>query len=55
MEPSFAEPQPARGRLPRLVSTTVKIALGLLLLFALFYYGSIDLGSLAGLMRSWCC
>jgi uncharacterized membrane protein YbhN (UPF0104 family) len=52
MEPgSPVEPQPPARRLPKLVSTSVKAGLGLLLLFALFHYGSIDVGSLQGLTQ----
>jgi uncharacterized membrane protein YbhN (UPF0104 family) len=45
-----AEPLPPR-RVSRLVATCVKIGLALFLLVALFYYGSIDLGSLRGLTQ----
>jgi uncharacterized membrane protein YbhN (UPF0104 family) len=51
MESAPADQPPPPRRVSRLVATFIKIGLGLILLFALFYYGSIDLGSLRGLTQ----
>jgi len=53
MEPGPSDQPPPRPprRVSRLVATCIKIGLGLLLLVALVHYGSIDLGSLRGLVQ----
>jgi glycosyltransferase 2 family protein len=49
MEPESAEPKPRRASI--VIAACVKIALAVVLLGALFYYGSIDLASLGGLAQ----
>jgi uncharacterized membrane protein YbhN (UPF0104 family) len=49
MEPESVQPAPRRASI--VIAACVKIALAVILLGALFYYGSIDLASLSGLAQ----